>query len=626
MARIADVTGGAWKNEQGAYRLTRTAAAERAQEKREAEYRIKQIKTEIDRSKEIRSGSLTAEKAKELSSQLQKLREKNPQYAFSPYGEMNSPLNMAPTRRALLRIISLLDLSEVAMLDPGDRIAFSNKPNRMQRALPSSVDDVLSKYMEEQNVWADAINTVGEGSQSRFAGDPLDARTSLTAAPDRILLVANRSNSMAPVQFQLFLIDGEKPVGDASIWLGSDSIRKLSSQMMSSETPSGTKIKLRRETQLMLEATKAWQRPNQGPVPGPSADGVALLTHPEGTDPLALVATDGFIAVADSKHLNLIASLPDDLVSLNFMPNASAQTAESFIQMAETFGDLQSTVTGGWLTIKPNKEYSARHLRIDRDVLGKYLRSIADEGRASLDAQGEFALNAQPSDYDSFGMPMGSLLDLNSTQNIDKDWVSLKLWGDLSKDQRNDLIKGVKIPFRSLTPSQLALVSREAYGRSFKALSGRRVIGENIRLAMEPSECLPNGLPPDGTLSITAQASTALLASSTLKNVRMSYARVFDEQQLGSSLAYYEKAQPNSNPMFDRFQLIQRISYRFTYDYGGGVSDHSDLHDIVAPPGSEPLAFSDLPKAMQEKILAAKETAKSNPTFGPAPKTPPPSP
>jgi hypothetical protein len=318
--------------------------------------------------------------------------------------------------------------------------------------------------------------------------------------------------------------------------------------------------------------------------------------------------------------------LPDELIGLNFLLNAANQTLESFTHVAEGYGDLQSTEKENWLIIKPYREYSTRHLRVDREVLGKYLRSIVEEGRASLAAQAEFALNSPPTDYDTFGMAMGMLLDVNSTQNIDKDWITLKLWGALSLEQQNDLIKGQKLPFKNLTAAQMALVEREAYDRPIKNFGGRHrsYSDDDLLRSLEPTECLPNGLSPDGSLSLQTTGSQAILASSTTKNVRMSYARLFDEQQLGSSLAYYENARADQNPMFDRFQLVKRVSYDFSYTYSEKVLDSTNLHDVVVPPDSVAVALADLPSAIRDKILAAKESAKNNPGFGTVVKTPPP--
>lgn len=625
MARIADVAGGTWKSEQGAFRLTRTAEAENMQEDRERRYRMQVLEAEIATSKEIRDRSLTTEKAKQLSSEFQKAREKNPRYSFSPYGPLGGSLNQTPSKRALLRLIANLDLTEIAMLDPGDRIVFSNKPTHMERALPVGSDDVLTKFVQEQNIWSDAVAGAGEGGQTKFAGDPLDARDPVTAAPDRALLSASRSNSMAPVQFHLYLMANGLTVADADIALGSESIRKMSQRMLNQAQEAGTKVTLRPDSLALLEATKGWQRPNDGPAPGPTAKTVDLLVNPERLDPLGFVATDGFVSVAEAKHENLIASLPDELVALNFMPNASTLTLAGFIETATAYGDLQIEEKGSWMTVKPQKEYSARHIRVDRDALGKYLRAIAAEGRASLAAQSEFALNAQPTDYDTFGMPMGMLLDLNSTQNVDNDWVALKLWGALSNEQRNALIKGSKIPFRQLTPTQLGLVAREAYNKTIKSVHGLTNLSlTDFRRKMEGSECLPDGLPPDGTLAVEVEDSPAILASSTTKNVRMGFARVFDANQLGSSLAYFEKQPDNANANFNRFQVVSRVNYKIDLEYTKSVSDSRTLHDIVVPADSVPLALNDLPSALRQKILDAKEAAKGNQGAGQVRQVPPP--
>jgi len=625
MERLAKTLDASWKNDKGTFRLNRSDAQSTAQENTERQYREKQIAAEISRSKALRDGTLTLEDAKKLRQQFEKLREKNPRYSFDPYGELSGAISMAPARRALIRLIAQLDLSEVSLLEPGDRIAYSNKPTHTERQFSFPIEDLLGRFVAEQNVWAEAAGTVSEGGPSRMADDPLDANQAITQSPDRILLIANRTNSSALVTFSLFLIAGEKTVGTANAWIGTDSIRKMSREMFANAPAAGTKITLSPSSLKILQATKGFGRPAQGPAPGPTTDVVDLISHPDKIDPLALVATDGFVSVAAAKHLNLIASLPDELIALNFVPNPSAQTLEGFLQAASGYGDLDVSEKDGWLIAKPAKAYSARLIRVDRTALATYLSSIVATGRASLDAQGQFALVAQPSDYDTVGMPIGMLIDINSTQNVDKDWVTLKLWGSLTREQRSLLVSGQKIAFKDLTPEQSGLVEREAFHRSFKSISGEiNVEAGDIRRYMEPTECLPNGLPPNGTLSVTAQSAPAILASSTTVNVRMSFARVFDAAGLGSSLAYYEGASPDSNPMFDRYQIVQRVNYSFVYRYDGVVSDRSDLHDIVVPADSTPVAFADLPKDVQDQVLAAKADEKQKLAAEPAKRVPPP--
>ncbi len=626
MNRIAEVTDGVWKKDHGTYRLSRTTTAERGEFEREKQYRKSQILAEVNRSKEIRESTLSLEQAKKLAGDFEKQREKNPQYAFSPYAELSDKLNMTPVRRALLRCIAALDLNEISMFQPGDRIAFSNKPTRTQRPLNFSCDAILAKFTQEQNTWASAVSGRTEAAQNRFDGDPLDAKDTITQTPDRILLIAHRSNSSALAHFQIYILAGTSTLGSTSIWVGNDFTRNFSKSMMNPPAATGTKITLGSNSKLVLEATKGWMNPNQRALAGPPAAALDLLAHPDETDPLSLVPTDGFVSIAEVNHLNLIASLPDDLVGLNFFPSSSSLNLTSFAETAEGLGNLQMSEKDGWVVVKSRHEFTSKSLRLDRTVLGKYLRSIQDSGRASLDAEGEFALKAQPSDYDTFGVPFGMLFDPNSTQNVDQDWISLKLWGSLTAGQRRDLISGQKILFKDLTADQLGLVEREAYHRPFKHFSGPIDVpeGTDFRHLMEPTECIPGGLPADGELSLSRQNAPAILASSTAKNVRLQYVRIFDAQSLGNSLAYYESAPPDQNPMFDRFQEIQRANYALTYKYSTTVLDKTTLHDIVVPSDSKPAPFSSLPKDVQTRILSAKQQAKDNPTTGIEKRVPPP--
>ena len=134
------------------------------------------------------------------------------------------------------------------MLEQGDRITFSNKPTSMERPLPSSVDEILTKYAAEQNYWADAASALhgtpeNEGG-SRFAGDPLDDTQLVSQPPDRLLLIAHRSNSSAPVNFTLYIIANGVAIGTSNVWLGSDALRQVSKQRLRSPRMANTQDSL----------------------------------------------------------------------------------------------------------------------------------------------------------------------------------------------------------------------------------------------------------------------------------------------------------------------------------------------------------------------------------------------
>ena len=90
---------------------------------------------------------------------------------------------------------------------------------------------------------------------------------------------------------------------------------------------------------------------------------------------------------------------------------------------------------------------------------------------------------------------MGMLVDPNSTQNVDQDWMTLRLWGALTPEQRKSLIGGQKIAFKNLTDAQFNMVERKAYHTSHRSGSGVSML--DIQRAGEPHRhaFLPDGLP-----------------------------------------------------------------------------------------------------------------------------------
>jgi len=613
--KLAETIDATWRSENGMYRLTRTDKQTTEQETRERKYRAKQIADEIAKSKAARETAMTAESARKLVNQFVQMRDKNPNYAFQPYRDLTSAFAATPSQKAMLTLVSRLDPADLAMLQPGERIVFSDKPTRVQQKFPFDDSDVLSRFGQEQAIWNDAVSAAPAAAPggTQVAGDPLLLHRKIAGSPDRVILMANRSNSMSSVQFRMFLTSGDDVAGYADLWLANDFIRDMSKNMLSAPRSPGAKIKFSAKTQTMMAMTKGFMTRSGAPMPDPTPDQVALLTHPENTDPLALAATDAFDSVADDRHLNLIASIPDEMVSFNFLPTITSQTLDGFLTQAQGMGDLNIEQKDGWLTVTPNRPYSARFDRIDRSALGKYLRSIVSNGRATLDAQGEYAFHSPLTDYDTFAFPMGMLLDLNSTQNVDRDWDSLKLWGSLSKDQRDTLVSGKTIPFKNLTPVQIDLVEREAYHRMMMShVALPNWTADGMQLSMEPTEVLPNGIPPDGVLSVATKNATAILASSTVQNVRLSYARLFAPGQLGWTLATQDDPNSEFKPMFNRFQTVDRVEYTIDYLFSGEASDSATLQDVVVPADSHPVALEDLPAALRKEISDSKANAAAN--------------
>ncbi len=623
-SRLATAIHGTWKKSGDTAILTRTPAQQREIELVERRHRTDQIRAEFAKATELQKPKLDPVQAKKVVDQLVKLRDKSKDYAFSPFSELAGPQNMVPARRALIRLVSQMDPNGFNMLSPGDRVVYSNKPTAMQQALPFSVDQLLSDFNDENSIWFDSIATVQVVQTSRMTGDPLDQSQLSQGIADRVVLAAIRTNSSSSVQFQIFFVSGATVVAQSGLWLGNDFIRN-SSKFMSGASQAGEAMHLSRQSLDMLEATRGFQRNVSQKDIQPNLAGLELLTHPDKVDPLSLVATDGFLSAAVTKKLNLVAVLPDELVVLNFIPLGKDPTVQDFLNKAIGFGELKVAVQEGWMVVTPERPYTSGVNRIDRTALGTYLRSLVTNGRATLDAQADYALHSPPTNFDTYAMAMGMLLDPDSTQNVDRDWITLKLWGSLTKPQRQILTAGQKLYFNTLTPVQLDFVRREAYGRMMKSRVARLQGSQNDWLLNnDPTQCLPNGLPANGYLSAKSTATNVILASSSQRDVRISYARIHDPASMGSTLAYQESSTSSFKPMFDRFQLIERRTYDITYQYSPNVADQAAIHDVVVPKGSHPVSLADLPEEVRRRIAASKEETRARIAATPPDKAPPP--
>jgi len=597
-----------WKTEaDGTLRLTRSTDQIRFDEARERQRRATEIRAELAGIDEILRKPVDDESYRRLANRFSELRAKDPDYAFRPYARLDGPFGETPIRRAMLRVLKRVQPEQIALLGRGDRLVFSNRPNRSQILLPAETSSILRDFSAEQTLWADAISKLPSAQRSGFSDDPLLAAKAVGQVPPRLILVASRSNSMALVFFNLKIVgaDGEL-IGETSHSLANDRIRQASrGTKAGAEGEANKPLVFSNLSETLIQGASVFSGRGKGPGLSPAA--LAALAETEQNDPLGTVATDGLVALAEQRKADIVAYLPDSLFVFATFGFGANPTLETFLDVASDHVSVNADADGT-LLVRPTRPHSARRERTDRTTLARYLKGILANGRATLDEQALYAFNGREADFDEFGAVYSMLLTGGSVQNIDADWPTLRLWGSLNPSQRRLLLSGVTIPYGELSQAQQRIVTRRILSEGpNSAMSGP---GRPLpALWREPTEILPNGVTGEIAVSLKSRRQPVVVGSSTRKDVRFGWKRDYEPAEMGRILALQDRPNASFNPEFDRFEIADRSEFTLVYHYTPYIRAHETMSDLIIPAKSVAKRLDQLPEAVRNSISRAMKQA-----------------
>lgn len=213
----------------------------------------------------------------------------------------------------------------------------------------------------------------------------------------------------------------------------------------------------------------------------------------------------------------------------------SIRQFESFLKISDT---VSVDRTPGWTEIRPSRPASARKMRISREVLGKFVRTAYSKGTIRLDDLAAFALASPESEYgDLSTMYTSLLLGDFSMMSRQGNWEMLRFYGSLSPPQRQTMLNGRPLSVSNLSPLQRGILTKMVYYKtnSFGYGGGW---GEEMDMATGPppdaeeeasppdqdeepemmphisetTESLPNGIPNNGLIRMSARQEQILQA------------------------------------------------------------------------------------------------------------------
>lgn len=486
-----------------------------------------------------------------------------------------------PADRALARLTALFTAADLVELPEGETSVFTNRPNYAQHSLPFSAMGILKLFDQELGRW------------DRDSSPGSDA----TPPVDRILLKVRRQTLPPSLTFDLLTYDAKGGLVDfASTHLSPQELtegadeRSVPTDKDPEVLPALHQAELARAIQYGRGLTASGLQPI-------SAELRAKILNPEREDPLAYTAGEVMLNYARANDLNVIASLDDDSYELGATTSrkVSTRTFESLMEPRyETLREAQ------WRTFRPLCPERTWSRRMNRNVLGPFLRRLAECESMSLDELSSWLLKFPEPDDDSL---LSAVLAIFSDFLLSKeDFQWLRFYGLLSPDQRR-AARAQELAARDLTAPQLNALRTLLYGGEPPfTLKSDSCFGTNTEYTIKAqfAENLPNGLPADGRILLARDSSTVVLPPSDVRSKGMSANEV--------AATVYQTRHPERYNRAAKWDSLSLSAMRFTrktvwilFVLSGKVVV---VKDLVSPqwPNPQTVPFENLPEGFREEV------------------------
>lgn len=605
--RIAWAVSGSWKREGTDLRLIRSAS-DVADEKLRTRRRVIQNFAIMLADQRIENGKLapfSAERAATIARKLQTLAKNyNPTKASSAGSDQVG--NEAPFERAVNQIATTLSPADFADLPEGRKVVFSSDPTPMQRPLPREVLPVLEELRRNQAIWADVTEkipvTEPEFNGARYRLKGMGYTDAPPAKWGKVLLTVTRQPLYSGASMNLILADPTgKKVAEGYSSLTSARVKNFGNKM---PVPSETdpEVKSNRFAEAFMKGM------SNGQFDALPPDLQSKLLSPESTDPLALTFGELLVNYADAKKTNLIVALDDTtfLFGVNVMPKLTASVFDMVLDMM-----FESDTQDGCMAARPIDTAASRRKRLDRQLLGQYVRRVAQVKEMTIEESAQWLTRFPEQSDESLLTALMRILTGRQLYTTDPKW--LRFYGSLTAGQRK-AAQGDGLLARELTVEQADLLDTMVYGErtylNFSTRPGQSDIYNTI--LQEPTESLPNGVPPAAEILITERSEDALFSAGSDRNRGYSPMDLAWQIHAGRHPDQYPwmKDQPALN--LASLSLGKRVTVQISVS----LTDRIGLNTSLVEPhvlGAKTYSFDTLPDAIKTKINEHLKSYESMP-------------
>lgn len=611
---LAFACTGQWQQDGAAFVLVRDEPKAKIQEQEElariAERFAKRIQENA--APVLSSPSMTAASAEKHLQQLAKINDQVKQNQGGAYDAVTLEPGGTPQERLMARVLLSLDPKEIASLPADSRSVYSTSPTRMQRQLPNGAMQSMGQFVTEYGIWqavAERYRPTDPENQFVDFGffGPMKSR------PAKAVLIATKWGDGLAVSFELKIVDSRGFVL-ASTAAGIDATGTASGKedgqpsFVQGETP----IQLSKDSIEVLTMRSGLQNPTMGQTIRPELR--AKLLKPEEFDPLLFGPSDFLLGIAEQEGRNLIASVPDSTFDLALgTTGATPSRARQSLSSGET---MTFTDDGKWTVATATWPALARRRAMPRHLLGQLARELEKPGAGSLDALSRMAAQLGGTSAPQLSTAYVAMLQPAVAANLDfSSWDLLRFYGGLTSAQKAAVSKGGDLAIGSLESNAKNALNRLVFfGTSAMPLGQFQMITEtepgspqldtSESIRMEPTEAMPDGLPPAGILRFEVyDASVAIgLGGGS-----------FSADDLGTQLAMRERPEVfpyvSESPMPAKFSMAQRRSIMITMSAMEQVIATYLLNDLRAADNRWG-ALNELPQAFRDAVERSRKDAR----------------
>jgi hypothetical protein len=522
-----------------------------------------------------------------------RLRERG--FYVSPHGMTN----VVPAGRAARRVLALIGPAALADIEWGEKRVWSTRrQGRYSRPLPNTAKIVARTFNAEYLAFQESLSAHPElGREIRLPSPStmgFDMADPLTANATDVTISVTRRNFSPDLYVGVYLSSATGTVVN-STWITLE-------ESWEAPTPPGpagelyralTKIKVR-----LSERAGQWLA---GIDPkNRTRQAAEWLLNPERYEPLDLTYTDALRAVSLAKKVDLIAAVDDT----EFRSFGGFTQASVLLPLFAPDGENVS-VKDGWLVFRPIDPVEADQARLDRRVLGEYVRKTVAQGYESADA------------YSTLVQATNDLSDHPIANRYRYSLALERLTGagmpDPSVLAVVRALSAHGVPEYRRSVAQLAPAEREAVARFLfergRVRFPRPVVGQT--LAPDSIDFLPNvglagGLPGDAGVALTTEVGDVAYQPPREDDGSGTHSALIPIA-LAATLAQV----PGSSPLktVERLRPGRMTRYRLTVRVGDReLSEEFEVHH--ADLSKDPVPFSQLPEPYRRRVEGLRKEIK----------------
>lgn len=530
-------------------------------------------------------------------------------------GALADSSGTAPCGRALITLLHDLPPQTIASLGADDQIVFSDPPTKKESALPASAEAVLNQLNVEQK----AFNQIALERKDLYpAVDYLDPRFNLTPEDQpatRLVLILRRFAA----GYMIASLQAADQSGTV-IARASENLIVARPALEQEKSKSGGELAYSDRAlswdQLYMRRSGRYggsEKMDEAPLVAKWQESLSdEILH----EPMAYSVDEEIRFVASDLKLNLIADLPDELLSsIPSMPaGGKASAADVMRRLQGAFRNCSLRVQDGWLEAEPVDRLKASHDRLDRTLLSELAKEVYKNQGINLDTLASYAFRQQSNlTFESLDQLIPRMFakpeeEGASDQASVNSRVLLRLWGSLTSPERATLRQGGKFQLIDLPPASRKLVDDLVYDlrgsfaftlQSPFSVDPASTMRRSIRAV--PHEGLPNGLDAGTTLKGEPFVTTQLCFTTDREEVKAGSA---------ASIAW-DLATNKLAPDGVRYRMAKREEIRLNFDFGNSFTAHADLHEDPSAWSAE-VPYSELPQDIRATLETefAKQSAR----------------